>query len=396
MRTRLRSSSCGGPALGTTVVVLLLSAFLYAQFKSGVLLINVVATVVDGNGRTVPNLTIDDFILEEDGQLQTITHFLPSAVLPISIGVVLDVSGSMRSTIRTAQRAVERFLLGIHPDDEIFLMTFDQRPTVIAGFTSDRTILTNALWAGVNVGGGTSLYDTLYQALQKVKEGRHQKKAVLLVTDGLDTTSLTREDKALQNIREADMLVYSIGIQEAPGFNMGTNRPSGSSGLRATGVDMKVLKQFSDASGGKAWEIPEAIFGRKMDEVIDTIVLELRSQYSIGYYPNRPRGDGKRHRIGIRMKHPDYLVRSRTEYFDPMPVAAQAAARFAGRSLANVLHELESLGLKVVFSSELVKPEMRVASEPTSTDPRKILDEVLQPHGLRSRAVKDTWLVVRR
>ena len=82
--------------------------------KVGVLLINVVATVVDGKGRTVPNLTIDDFIVEEDGQPQTIKHLSPTADLPISIGVILDASGSMQSKIRTAQRAVDRFFSMIH------------------------------------------------------------------------------------------------------------------------------------------------------------------------------------------------------------------------------------------------------------------------------------------
>ena len=98
----------------TTVVLLLLSALLCAQVKVGVLLINVVATVVDGKGRTVPNLTIDDFIVEEDGQPQTIKHLSPTADLPISIGVILDASGSMQSKIRTAQRAVDRFFSMIH------------------------------------------------------------------------------------------------------------------------------------------------------------------------------------------------------------------------------------------------------------------------------------------
>ncbi len=278
-----------------------------------------VATVVDRKERTVANLTIDDFIVEEDGQPQTIKHFSAAPDLPISIGVVIDASLSMQSKIRTAQRAVDRFLSMIHKDDEIFLMTFANRASVIADFTSDRTKLTNALLTGVHVGGGTALYDSLYQALQKVKQGRYQKKAVLLVTDGEDTTSLTRFDKALQYIREAEMLVYSIGIKGAPGFDMGTDPLSGNSGSRTpnhTTVDMKVLNRFAEASGGRAWEISESSFGKNMDAVLDTIAAELRSQYSIAYYPSRPTKDGKWHSIHIRMKNPGYVVRARKEYLD--------------------------------------------------------------------------------
>ena len=118
----------------------------------------------------------------------------PSAHLSISIGVIFDVSGSMQRTVRTAQRAVDRFFEMVDPDDEVFLMTFARRTSFIVDFTSDRDKLRNALWSVVNAGGATALYDSLYQALQKVKQGRHQKKAVLLVTDGHDNTSLTRSD----------------------------------------------------------------------------------------------------------------------------------------------------------------------------------------------------------
>src|SRR4029077_13570378 len=100
--------------------------------------------------------------------------------LPISIGVILDANSSMQSKMRTAQRAIDRFLSMIHQDDESFLMTFAMRASLIADFTSDRAKLTNALLTVVNVGGGTALYDSLYQALQKVQQGRYQKKAVLL------------------------------------------------------------------------------------------------------------------------------------------------------------------------------------------------------------------------
>jgi len=313
--------SSGGQAVCTAAVFLLLGALLCAQLrlKSDVLLINVVATVVDGKGRTVPNLTSDDFILEEDGQPQTIQHLLPSADLPISIGVIIDASGSMQSKIRTAQRAIDRFFSMIHKEDEIFLMTFAMRASLIADFTSDRTKLTNALLTGVNVGGGTALYDSLYQALQKVKQGRYQKKAVLIVTDGEDTTSVTRFDKALENIREADMLVYSIGIKGAPEFDLGADpsaRGSTASSRNSTTVDMKVLNRFAEASGGKAWEISEAAFGKNMDAVLETIAAELRSQYSIGYYPNHPVKDGKWHSVRIRAKNPDYVARARKEYRD--------------------------------------------------------------------------------
>ena len=303
----------------TGVVLLLLSAVLGAQVRVGVLAINVVVTVVDGKGRTVPNLTIDDFILEEDGQPQTISLLSATADLPVSLGVILDVSGSMQNKIRTAQRALDRFFSMIDHDDEMFLMTFQMRASLIADFTSHRTTLTNALLSGVNVGGGTALYDSLYQALQKVKEGRYQKKAVLLVTDGEDTTSLTRFDKALQYIRESEMLVYSVGIRGAPGFDMGTDQLVGnsvSSTRNHTTVDMKVLNRFGEASGGRAWEISEAAFGKNMDAVLDTIAAELRSQYSIGYYPAHPVKDGRWHSVRIRMKNPDYVARARKEYLD--------------------------------------------------------------------------------
>jgi len=286
--------------------------------KVGVVLINVVATVVDGRGRTVPNLTADDFILEEDGQPQTIKLLSGTAELPVSMGVLLDTSLSMQSKIRTAQRALDRFFSMIDHDDEIFLMTFALRASLVADFTPHRKELTAALMSGVNLSGGTSLYDSLNQALEKVKEGRYQKKAVLVVTDGEDTSSTTRFDKALQNIRESEMLVYSVGIKGAPGFDLETDPLSGNArpARNFTTVDMKVLNQFGEASGGRAWEINESSFGKKMDEVLETIAEELRSQYSIGYYPTHPVKDGKWHKVRIRMKNPDYSARARKEYLD--------------------------------------------------------------------------------
>ena len=109
------------------------------------------------------------------------------------------------------------------------------------------------------------------------------------------------------------MLVYSIGIRGAPGFDMGTNSRGA---VRLPALEMNVLKGFGEASGGRAWEISEATFGEKLYEVVDTIAAELRSQYSIGYYPTHPVKDGKWHSVRIRMKNPDYVARARKEYLD--------------------------------------------------------------------------------
>src|ERR1051326_8220674 len=112
------------------LTVLLTAAIVAAQVRVDVRLVNVVATVTDGRGRNIPNLTVDDFILEEDGKPQPITHFSQDQNIPVSVGILLDTSGSMDRKIRTAVEAVERFTRRIHPNDEIFLITFSGHPVL--------------------------------------------------------------------------------------------------------------------------------------------------------------------------------------------------------------------------------------------------------------------------
>jgi hypothetical protein len=200
------------------------------------------------------------------------------------------------------------------------------------------------------------------------------------------------------------MLVYSVGIKGAPGFDMGTDQQFGSAPNNTT-VDMKVLNRFGEASGGRAWEISEAAFGKNMDAVLDTIAAELRSQYSIGYYPAHPMKDGQWHSVRIRMKNPDYVARGRKEYRDTVLPSAPSRGvkgslvdepKYTGRTLDDVLRELQAGGLNIVFSSEIVRPTLRVLAEPRSTQPRKILDEILSQHGLQVRSGPGgTLLVVR-
>src|ERR1051325_3764104 len=174
-------------------LVLLLASLLAApivagQLKVDVGLVNLVATVTDEAGLYVSDLTQNDLTVYEDGKEQTISHFTQSNDLPVSMGVVLDPSGIMERKIGTATTAVERFIRSVHKDDDIFLMTFSNRPELRQDFTDDRDRLAKAL-RRITVGGGTALYDALDEGLRKIKQGRHEKRAILLITDGEDTNS---------------------------------------------------------------------------------------------------------------------------------------------------------------------------------------------------------------
>lgn len=198
---------------------LLAAPIIAAQLKVDVQLVNVVATVTDEKGRYVADLTAADLIVEEDGQVQKISHFSQSNDLPVSTGLVLDTSGSMERKIETATKAIERFIRSIHKDDDIFLLTFANRPQVRQDFTDDRDKLASAL-RRITVGGGTALYDALYDGLRKIRHGEHDKKAILLVTDGEDTSSEIGFDEAQLAVRESELLIYCLGISPGPGGPM--------------------------------------------------------------------------------------------------------------------------------------------------------------------------------
>jgi Ca-activated chloride channel homolog len=334
------------PAL--VVVCLSFVCIAAAQLTVDVGLVNAVATVTDSEGRYVDGLTVKDFVLEEDGQVQTITHLTQSDDLPASLGIVLDTSGSMATKIKTATDAVSRFIRTIHKDDDIFFMTFDQRPALRQDFTNNREKLTSAL-KKVKLGGGTALYDAVDESLGRLKRGKHDKKAILLITDGEDTASLMTYDKALLRVRESGSLLYALGIAPDgslpltgpyPGgrtpppiyvpppifrgprigrrrLNLLPEPQGGGARARFDTVNMDVLDALTDAAGGKAWLVSGSSErrGNEIERALDKIASELRSQYSIGYYPSHAVKDAQWHRIQIRVKNSNYKVRFRTDYF---------------------------------------------------------------------------------
>jgi Ca-activated chloride channel family protein len=312
-------------AFALLALLLAAAAVSGAQVSVDVRLVNVVATVTDARGRSVSDLTSDDFVLEEDGKPQRISHFSQDRDVPVSVGILLDTSGSMERKIRTAEEAVERFSRRIHQSDEIFLVTFSGRPVLRQDFTDDREKFSQSL-RRMNATGGTALYDALSEGLTKIRSGRHSKRAILVITDGQDTASATTLDEVLQSIRQSEVLIYPVGISgltyakgaDAPGMDLLSaflpGKPERPAQSQRDEVDLNVLRALAENSGGRAFLLAERFVNRggQIEKVFDAIADELRSQYTLGFYPSQP-DDGRYHSLRVRARSGG-IVRARRGY----------------------------------------------------------------------------------
>jgi VWFA-related protein len=320
-----------------------------ARFKSGVELVNVTATVSDEDGRFVSGLTRDDFLVYDNGTPQTIAQFSNERV-PVSLGILLDVSGSMTADKMASARAAIARLIDelLAPDDEIFFGTFADRPAILQRWTTNRAAIRAAV-DEASAFGGTALYDAIADALPLASSGRHQKKAILVISDGNDTSSRISVRELREAIRESDVLVYALGVD---GTDSARNRiqiqrprsrppvriplpPFGRPGGRGfpqlpggrglpqifggpakypPSVDERVnadaLRQVTDDTGGRT-EIVRG-FG-DLDEATARIADELSKQYYLGYVPTLTR-DGTWHSIRVEVKGHHYTVRARRGY----------------------------------------------------------------------------------
>jgi VWFA-related protein len=303
------------------------------RFRSAVELINVSATVTDRYGRFVAGLTKDDFRLYEDSQPQNVTHFSNERV-PVSLGIVIDTSGSMAGEKWEAARAaLDRFVYDLlDPEDEIFIYRFSNHATLLQDWTSDRTRLSRAL-SQIHPNGGTAMYDAIAEAVPMAQEGRQRKKAIVLISDGNDTNSQTAAGTVRQIVRETEVLVYAVGIDghggasvttrlpiplpipfPLPGRRRPTPWPPGGGGIGTMGGDQRVnvaaLRAITDDSGGRT----EIVRG-PMDIAPATagIADELSKQYYLGYTSANPK-DGRWHRIDVQVRDRDLTVRARRGY----------------------------------------------------------------------------------
>ena len=309
-------------------------------FKSDVSLVTFTATITDSQGRYVRGLRKDALAVWEDGVRQQVSLFR-AEYEPVSLGIVFDTSGSMERKIEEVADAVAHFAATAERDDDMFLMRFSTRVELVQDFTDDRNRLARAAY-NLRPGGATVLYDAVAEALDKIQQGRHRKRALVVITDGEDTNSRVRLEQLQSMANRAEVLVYCVGIgaqvehrdrasnsgRSIPQVVFGGRFPwptsrgntrgsSGPSGSRDT-VDMQVLEALADAGGARAYQInPERDDIARIDDVVQEISSELRQQYSIGYYPSNPAADGTYRRIQITTSFPDYKIRARRGYYAP-------------------------------------------------------------------------------
>ncbi|MGH9914858.1 MAG: VWA domain-containing protein, partial [Pyrinomonadaceae bacterium] len=224
---------------------------------------------------------------------------------PVSLGVVFDLSGSMSGDkISHAREALSRFIDTSLEMDEYFLIGFNSRAELLLDRTRNSDALLGKL-TFVQTKGQTALYDATYLGVEKVTHGTHDKRAVLLISDGQDNNSRYTFNEVRRLLKENNVVVYSVGI-------LGSGDSSSSYGLGG----QSVLDELSGVSGGKAF-FPNTT--AEMNDTFERIALELRHQYSIGYRPEEFTGDGKWHKLKIKVKPPRGLprlfVRSRNGYF---------------------------------------------------------------------------------
>jgi Ca-activated chloride channel homolog len=307
------------------------------RFKSGVEFVNVTATVTDGNGRFVSGLRQEDFTVYEDGQLQEVSHFSSDRV-PVSLGILLDASGSMSpEKLAAARAAIERLIFKLlDQEDELFFVEFATRAEITQGWTTDRQLISDAL-KRVNAVGGTALYDAVSEALPTAQEGRNRKKALLVISDGNDTNSEIGVSVLRQKIRESEVLVYALGVDSTgkdtprvitapqfppsipfpfPGGGRRRYPPIGGGGStswpRSPGerVNADALRQITDDTGGRT-EIVRGFDG--LDSATARIADELSKQYFLGYTSSVNK-DGRWHSIRVTVRDRNLNVRARRGY----------------------------------------------------------------------------------
>lgn len=275
------------------------------SIKIEVDLVLVNATVTDPSNRFVTGLEMEHFQLFEDKVEQKITQF-SNEDIATSIGLLFDVSSSMGDKISRAKDAAIAFLKTSNPEDEFFLLTFADKPSLDEEFTNDVADIQNRL-AYKGAKGSTTLYDAVYLGLEKMKQGHNPKKAILLITDGEDTRSRYSLVNVRNAVKESDVQIYAIGIVNSYYSDFAQGR-----------TGRAILEEMTEITGGKAY-FPNSVY--ELEDICTKIAIELKNQYILGYASTNPAKDGRWRKIKVKLNAPKGLpslsVRSKSGYFAP-------------------------------------------------------------------------------
>ncbi len=267
-------------------------------------LVSLTLTVTDPYGRYVSGLTKDAFSVNDNNQDQDITFF-GDADAPVSIGILFDVSGSMSGEkINKARNALSKFISTNHPSDEYFLIAFNNRAQLLLDRSRDGDAVLQKLTL-VQPKSQTALYDAVYLGIERVTRGSHQKRAMLIISDGQDNSSRYNFSEVRRLMKESDVVTYAVGILDRGDM-------TGALGMQGQAF----LDEITSVTGGKAFYPSSDV---EMDEIFERIALELRHQYSIGYTPRDFQPDGKWRKIKVKVNPPRGLprltVRGRDGYY---------------------------------------------------------------------------------
>jgi len=282
--------------------------------KRTVNLVNLFATVRDKNKRIVGDLKQSDFKVFEDNQEQQIAFFSKEVTLPITLGLLIDTSGSEQNRLGAEQQAASQFLERVmKKGDEAMVMSFDTDADLLADFTDDRGMVQRAInkarIGAVNTGvvtpgtiptssgGGTVFYDAVYLACNEKLATEAGRKALVIITDADDNASKIRLDEAIEAAQRTDTVIHILLVHD-PGFGW---RPD-------------VAHKMSDETGGRTIEVSSA---KKLNEAFDQISEELRSQYTLGYYPTNTSKDGRFRKVRVETGDKDFKVLTRKGYYAP-------------------------------------------------------------------------------
>lgn len=267
-------------------------------------LVLVPVTITDPMNRLVTGLEKENFLLTDNGQPQEIRHF-SSEDAPISLGVIFDNSGSMSNKIDKSRDAVVEFFKTANPEDEFFLITFSEKPEVLADFTTSIEDIQDKL-VYATPKGRTALLDAIYLGMSRMRKAKHQKKALLIISDGGDNHSRYTEGEIKAMVKEADVQIYAIGLYDRD-FKTAEEREG-----------PQLLTEVSDVTGGRTFAIGNP---NELADVATKIGIELRNQYVLGYRPNNPAKDGKWRKIKVKLNPPKGLpplhVYAKTGYYAP-------------------------------------------------------------------------------